>query len=206
MAEPTERSWRGFSASEFLAIGRLLARILPGIAAWAHDRLPRRARRRADTGDLVQEAALGAIQNLGRDDLRSPRAVEAYIRQSIRNRIVDEIRRSGKVEVASAGTGELARDSGPSPLEGVLDTEDRRRFRAALARLDEDERILVVGRVDLELSYRDLADATGRPTADAARAATRRAVLKLARHVGERPLRSGQGRRDDGRDDEAVKA
>ena len=184
MTDPTDRSWRGFSASEFLAIGRLLARILPGIASWAHHRLPRRARRRADTGDLVQEAALGAVQNLSPDDLRSPAAVESYIRQSIRNRIVDEIRRSGKVEVAGGGSSELARDSGPSPLDGVLETEDRRRFRAALARLEEDEQLLVVGRVDLELSYRDLASATGRPTADAARAATRRAVLKIAREVG----------------------
>jgi RNA polymerase sigma factor (sigma-70 family) len=184
MDDGRKESWRGLSAPEFRAMGVLLARILPGISSWAHARLPRRARRRADTGDLVQEAALGAVQNLSPEDLRSPDAVEGYIRKSIRNRIVDEIRRSGKVEVAGGGSSELARDAGPSPLDGVLDTEDRRRFRAALARLEEDEQLLVVGRVDLELSYRDLASATGRPTADAARAATRRAVLKIAREVG----------------------
>jgi RNA polymerase sigma factor (sigma-70 family) len=165
-------------------IENLLALILPGIFSWAHARLPRRARRRADTGDLVQEAALGAIQHLSPEDLSRPAAISGYIRQSIRNRIIDEIRRSGKVEVAAGGSSELARDSGPSPLDGVLETEDRRRFRTALARLEEDEQILVVGRVDLELSYQELAHATGRPTADAARAATRRAVLKIAREVG----------------------
>lgn len=194
MKDEPEKSWRGMSPADFLAIGKLLARILPGIASWAHDRLPRRARRRADTGDLVQEAALGAVQNLSPEDLRTPAAVDSYIRQSIRNRIIDEIRRSGKVEVAGGGSNELARDSGPTPLDSVLETEDRRRFRAALARLEEDEQILVVGRVDLELSYRELADATGRPSADAARAATRRAVLKLARNVnGETPPASGSG-------------
>jgi len=184
VTEQPAKHRRGSSTPALPGIEKLLARILPGIASWAHDRLPRRARRRADTADLVQDAALGAIQNLSPEDLGRPGAIAGYIRQSIRNRIIDEIRRSGKVEVACGGTTELARDSGPSPLDGVLETEDRRRFRAALARLDEDEQILVVGRVDLELSYQELADATGRPTADAARAATRRAVLKIARDVG----------------------
>jgi RNA polymerase sigma-70 factor (ECF subfamily) len=130
-------------------VARALERALPSVLAWAHGRLPRGARRRLDTGDLVQEAAIGAMRRLGAGELE---------RQ--------------------------ARDRRPSPLDSVIESEERRRFRDALARLGEDERMLVVGRVTLELSYEQLAAATGRPTADAARVATRRAVLRIARLVG----------------------
>ena len=176
--------WRRGRVRDLRGLAETLERLLPALSAWAHGRLPRRARRRLETGDLVQEAAVGALLHLDEDDLARPEGVEGYLRQSIRHRIVDEIRRAERVELGSEAAPGEARERGPSPLDGAIVAEERRRFRAALQRLDEDERILVVGRVDLELSYEELALATGRTTPDAARFATRRAVLKLAKEVG----------------------
>jgi RNA polymerase sigma factor (sigma-70 family) len=165
------------------AVERLLALLLPGLVRWARGRLPARARRRLDSGDLVQEALAGALQHLPALDQSAPEQVLAYVRQSIRNRVRDEIRRAGKVEVAGSGEPQTA-DRAPSPLEQAITSEDELRFRAGLDRLDETDRALVVGRVDRGLSYEELARLCGKPTADAARVATRRAVLRLAREVG----------------------
>jgi RNA polymerase sigma factor (sigma-70 family) len=183
MAESSARSRRRENLG---AVARVLEGILPGISAWTHGRLPQRARRRVETGDLVQEAAVGALQKLPDELLARPDTVRAYLKQSIKNRIVDEIRRAGKVELPDYDSGELARDPSDSPLDRVIESEDRIRFRRALAVLDEDSQLLVVGRVDLDMSYDELALATGRASADAARVATRRAVLRLAREVGKR--------------------
>jgi RNA polymerase sigma-70 factor (ECF subfamily) len=174
-------------------LATLLERQLPDLLTWAHGRLPRRARRRLETGDLVQEAALGALLHLEECDLEHPGRVQAYLRQSIRHRIIDEIRRADRVELGSEDGPDDAADRRPSPESGAIVSEERRRFRAALRRLDEDERILVVGRVDLELSYEELALATGRPTPDAARFATKRAVVKLAREIGRTGAAGGPG-------------
>jgi RNA polymerase sigma-70 factor (ECF subfamily) len=165
-------------------VAPLLERLLPSIRSWAHGRLPRNARSRLETADLVQEAAVGALQHLPEEKLRCPEALRGYIQESIKNRIVDELRRAGRVETHSPGAEMQTPDPAASPLEIAIDSDDRRRFRSALARLDDDEQMLVVGRVELGYSYQQLALATGRSTADAARVAARRAVLHLARLIG----------------------
>lgn len=73
---------------------------------------------------------------------------------------------------------ELAGGS-PSPFDDASGAEDHRRFRRCLARLSRAERHLLVGRMELHLSYAELAEATGRPSVDAARMATQRAMLRL---------------------------
>ena len=180
MAEQAGRSSRGFAIRDLRTAGEILESILPSITSWAHGRLPRRARRRLETGDLVQEAAIGALEHLPAADFERPGALRGYLKASIRNRIVDELRRSGRVEIGDNDSREDARDSSPSPLDTSIESEDRRRFRTALLTLDEQDQLLVVGRVDLELTYRKLAIASGCASPDAARIATRRAVFRLA--------------------------
>jgi RNA polymerase sigma factor (sigma-70 family) len=164
------------------AVERLMASLLPWLVRWTHHKLPARARRRMDSDDFVQEALIGALQHLPDFAGRAPEALLPYLQQSIRNRIRDEIRRAGKVE--TGGTADdRAPDRAPSALDRAIDAEHEARLRTALARLEPGERALVVGRVELHLSYLELAEATGRPSAEAARAAARRAVIKLARLV-----------------------
>jgi len=170
-------------ASAAGAVERLFTRLLPGLIAWAHGRLPRHARRRNDTWDLVQDACTGAIVHLPDLDARDPAQVDFYLRQSIRNRILDEVRRAGRGEVASAEGIALA-DPRPTPHDEAVESDERRRYRLALLRLDDDDQQLVVGRVELHLSYEALARATGRDCVETTRGATRRAMLRLAREIG----------------------
>ena len=70
-----------------------------------------------------------------------------------------------------------------SPLEAAIGSQTLDRYEAALARLTEDEREAVVTRVEFGLSYAEVADALGKPSADAARMAVVRALVKLAREM-----------------------
>ena len=163
---------------------RMLERLLPSISAWAHGRLPGRARGRVETADLVQDATVGALRHLPPDKLDRAGTVRSYILESIRNRIVDEIRRAEMVEGHLPEAKRGARDPAASPLDQAIETEDRRLYRRGLLALDDDERLLVVGRVDFELGYRELALATGRGSEAVTRAAAKRAIIHLAREVG----------------------
>ena len=59
-------------------------------------------------------------------------------------------------------------------MEALLDYEE------ALERLKPEDREAIVGRVELGLSYDELALALEKPTADAARKTAQRALVRLA--------------------------
>jgi len=161
----------------------LFTRLLPDLTRWARGRLPSWARARLDTDDLVQEAFGAAFRRRDRIEPRRKRAIRAYLKRSIINRIRDEMRRAGKVEVPR-----LARDDAvspeSSPLERVITAENTTRYLGALGRLSDVDRELIVGRIELDFSYEQLALATSKPSADAARMALRRALIRLATEMG----------------------
>jgi RNA polymerase sigma-70 factor, ECF subfamily len=151
------------------------------LARWARGRLPGWARERVDTEDIVQDVLLGTIRNLDRFRERRPGAIEAYLRQAVDNRVRDEVRRvrlnpGGHVE---SGVNEPV-DDAPSPLIEAIGRETVERFERAVALLSEEARGLVFARVDLEMSYAEIAAAFGKPSADAARMAVGRALLAVA--------------------------
>jgi len=113
---------------------------------------------------------------------RRPGAVRAYLQESIRNRIRDEIRRAGQVETAATSTPAQL-DPASSPLDQAIALESRIRYRQALSRLDPGDQELIVARIEMGLSYEQLALATARPSRDAARVAVRRALLRLAEEL-----------------------
>ena len=67
------------------------------------------------------------------------------------------------------------------PLESLVGRETVEAYDAALAQLTDEEREAVIGRVELGLSYEELASAVGRPSPDAARMAVGRALVKLGK-------------------------
>lgn len=165
------------------AMETLFTRLLPDVTNWARGRLPRWARARMDTDDLVQEAFGAVFRRREHFEPRRRNAIRAYLKQSIVNRIRDEMRRAGKVEVGADAVGEAASPA-TSPLDRVIGAEDRDRFLAALGRLSDADRELIVGRIELDYSYEQLALATSRPSADAARMALKRALVRLATEMG----------------------
>jgi RNA polymerase sigma-70 factor (ECF subfamily) len=166
------------------ALDELFARHLPGLRRWARGRLPRWARDLYDTGDLVQDAVMRTFRRLESFEPRRQKALQAYLRRAVLNQLRDEVRRLGRNPAPDALTLDFA-DAGPSPHEQASQGETEERYRRALQKLSPDDRELVVGRLELEYSFEQLALATGRPTPDAARMGLRRALLKLAQEMGD---------------------
>lgn len=164
------------------ALNQLFSRFLPSLRRWASGRLPRWSRDLMDTDDLVQETVVRAVRRMDRFEPRHEGALQAYLRQAVMNRIRDEVRRAKR----SPGTTELdenASDRGASPLEAAIGAEALERYEGALARLRPEEREAVVARVEMDGSYQDVARALGKPSADAARMAVSRALLRLAEEM-----------------------
>ena len=67
--------------------------------------------------------------------------------------------------------------------EAAIRQEQLDRYDAALARLSEQERALIVARVEVGLTYEEMAEALGKPSWNAARMATARALLRLAEEL-----------------------
>jgi len=160
------------------ALESLFARYAAPLRRWAHGRLPRWARDIADTPDLVQGVLVQTFKRLEHFDPRTEDALQAYLRQSLMNRVRDELRRHrrrpGSVELDSRHV-----DEAPSPLEEAIGGEAIERYQAALMKLPESDRDAIVGRLELGLSYDELGELLGKPSPDAARKAAQRALVRL---------------------------
>src|SRR5580765_4303865 len=108
----------------------LMQRCLPALKRWAHGRLPAMARDHMDTGDLVQEAAMNAIKHLDTFEARRVGAMQAYLMQSVINRIRDEVRRVSRRGPTTELPEELASND-LSPLELAISAQAYDRYRDA---------------------------------------------------------------------------
>lgn len=167
-------------AGDDSARNELLARYLPALRAWAHGRLPPGARGLADTEDLVQVTLIGALKNLDRFEHRHEGAFLAYLRRALLNALRMEIRR-GRQRRTYTGLSDDEPDLRASVVDLVAGRETMERYEAALSELPEEARVAVILRLEFEYTYAQIADATGRPTSDAARMFVTRAIADLAR-------------------------
>jgi RNA polymerase sigma factor (sigma-70 family) len=162
------------------ALDEVFARAGPPLKRWARGRLPQWARDVTDTDDLVQETMIATLKQIDVFEYRTDAALQAYLRQAVMNRIRNEIRRAHRhpspTSLDSASPG-----NDLSPLEALIGKQAVEAYEDALARLAPNEREAIIGRVELGLSYDELAAAMGRPSADAARMAVGRALVKLAK-------------------------
>jgi RNA polymerase sigma-70 factor, ECF subfamily len=161
------------------AIDAILQRCLPSLKRWAHGRLPAAARGHLDTGDLVQDAAMNAIARLDTFEPRHVGAMQAYLRQSVINRIRDEMRRFVRRPVNVELPVDLSSDA-PSPEEQAIHEQTYARYRAAMNGLKPRERELVIARVEAQWTTPEIAEHFGFNTVDGARMAVNRAMQRLA--------------------------
>jgi RNA polymerase sigma-70 factor (ECF subfamily) len=98
------------------------------------------------------------------------------------NRIRDQIRRTG-TRPATQTFDEMEHAHPSSPLEDVIGLDTFERYEAALARLEPGEREAIIGRVELGRTYDELAVALEKASADAARMAVARALVRLAEEM-----------------------
>jgi RNA polymerase sigma factor (sigma-70 family) len=171
-------------AGDRVALESLIARYLPRLQRWASGRLPRWARDMAETQDLVQEALFQTFKRIERFEPRGEGALHAYLRQAILNRIREELRRA-KRRPARSELDSAAEDDARSPLAAAIGQEAIDRYERALARLRPEDRELVVARIELGYTNQEIADLLGKPTANAARMATERAIVRLAKEMGK---------------------
>src|SRR5262245_53954940 len=165
-------------AGDASAADALFHRSLPPLRRWARGRLPMAARGAFDTQDLVQDTLLNALRRLDRFESRHEGAFQAYLRQAVLNRIRDEARRVARhpapLELDDAHVSEAA-----SPLDIAIGRQGVARYEAALQRLRPADREAVIGRIELQYDYQELAVILDKPNANAARVAVTRALARL---------------------------
>jgi RNA polymerase sigma-70 factor (ECF subfamily) len=161
------------------AVDVLIERCIPPLRRWAHGRLPQFARSEYQTEDLVQEAVMRVLRRLDSFESRRVGALQAFLRQTVRNLICDEIRKVRHRHISLEFPDEVE-DEQLSALETLIAKERVERYEMAMKRLQSVDRELIVARFEMGLAFDDVAVATGRPTAAAARMAVTRAMGRLA--------------------------
>jgi RNA polymerase sigma-70 factor, ECF subfamily len=172
-------------AGDTRALDRLFARYVAPLRRFAHGRLPAASRDMLDTNDLVQDTLVASLKHIDAFQPQREGALLAYLRQALVNRVRDEARRKARRPVAATLDDQLEGDEA-SPLDLAIGRQAADRYETALQRLKADEREVLIARVELGMSFEEVAAATGRPSAEAARKAVGRALLRLAdemRHV-----------------------
>lgn len=176
--QPTVELINRARSGDSAAIDAILQRCLPPLKRWAHGRLPAAARGHLDTGDLVQDAAINAIARLDTFEPRHVGAMQAYLRQSVINRIRDEMRRFTRRPASVELPDDFASEA-PSPEEHAIHAQTYDRYRAAIDTLKPRERELVIARVEAQWSTPEIAEHFGFTTVDGARMAVNRAMQRL---------------------------
>ena len=170
----------------------LLRRCLPPLTRWAHGRLPAAARHSLDTGDIVQDAILQFLHRLEYFEPRHVGSVQAYLKRSIINRVYDEARKAGRQPQTEPITPDYPEEA-PNPLETAIGEENYRRYGEALTWLKPAERRLVIGRIEMQWTYPEIAERLGKPSPDAARMAVTRALQHLTDRLRESGGSDGAG-------------
>jgi RNA polymerase sigma-70 factor (ECF subfamily) len=176
------------------ALDRLFGRYVLPLKRWAHGRLPPYARSMDNTEDIVQSGMVRVLSNIATFRPERPGGFHCLLRTAVRCEIIDKIRAAARrplnVEIEDGLPSELA-----SPYESALAQEDRDIYEEALQLLSDDDRDLVIGRLEWVMEYEELAASLPRRrTTEATRVAARRAVEKLARTMQQLRQRNPESR------------
>jgi RNA polymerase sigma factor (sigma-70 family) len=163
---------------------RLVVRYLALLKRWAHGRVPPRARRLTDTDDLVQATLLRALNAVPHFEPRREGAFLAYLRTILLNQLRTAVKRAEAGPPLGSLPSQLeAPDT--SPLEQAVGAEVLEAYEAALATLTEEQQQAVVLRIELGLSFQQVAEAMESPSPDAARMLVARGLAHLSEKMLE---------------------
>jgi RNA polymerase sigma factor (sigma-70 family) len=137
-------------AGDTSALSRLFKRQGLALARWA--------RGFSDTADVVQDALLQTFRRIDKIELRGEGALQAYLHTAVINRIKDEMRRVARRPIDDLDEEQQFASSDPTPFDQVMDGENEATYKRALAMLTEDDRALVVGRMDVRRAVIKLAE------------------------------------------------
>ena len=171
-------------AGDQVALEALCLRCLKSLTRYAAGRLPPAVRDLLDTQDVVVEAVQRGMSRLDQFEVRHPGALVAYMRTTLRNLIIDYVRERIR-QPQRVALDDQHPDKNRSPLERVLSDEQIALYDTALTRLKPRDAALVALKIEEQLSYDEIATELGLPSANAARVAARRAVLRLAHEMSK---------------------
>lgn len=166
-----------------LAIQALHDRLRPRLTRFAHGKLPASARDLCNTADLVQDVLSRSLTKVVGFE-QDGGGVFAYLCTGIRNAVRNEVRRTDR-RPPHGELGERLVALHPSPLDSIVGQETEERYLRALERLPANKRDLICMRLDLEMSFQEIALELGLPSGDAARMQVNRAITKLAETLGQ---------------------
>ena len=132
-----------------------------------------------DTDDLVQITLIRALDKV--HDFKPERegAFLSYLRSVLLNALRDQLRRA-HVRRAGEILDDRVPDPSPTVLDEVIGRDTMERYEAALTQLSESQREAVMLRLEFGYSHLEIAEAIGASSADAARMAVSRGLVRLA--------------------------
>ena len=130
----------------------------------------------------MQNAIAATLQRLDTFEVRHQGALQAYLRTAVLNQIRDLVRQQQR-RPAMTDLPETVANRDPSPLELAIGAENLDRYEAAVDRLPQADQEAIIGRLELQYSYEELAVVLGKPSPDAARMAVTRALKRLAEEM-----------------------
>lgn len=182
----TEELLRDIREGSREAEHKLYARCLPLLRRWAHGRLPYAARDVSDTDDLVQVTLMRALRHLEEFESSGSGSFLAYLRQILLNEVRVELRkhrrRGAAVDIDDVSLG----DDGDSVIENLVGRERLSSYERALGSLERLQQEAVVMRLELGMSYQEMALETG-TSPDAVRMTVSRALKRMARVLASDP-------------------
>jgi RNA polymerase sigma-70 factor (ECF subfamily) len=175
-------------AGDAAALDGLLRRYEDRLRRVIRVRLDAQARRSLDSADLVQETFMAALTGIPTLQAHDRGAILAWLTRIAENELIDARRR------ATAARRDRRRDvpldgapipeaRAAAPEEAAAAREQKDLVDAAVAKLTESHREVIVRRTYLGLSWDEVARQLGCPSADAARQLHRRATIALAKQL-----------------------
>ena len=164
------------------ALDELCVRYLPRLRRWAHGRLPAWTRQAIDTEDLVQDTLTQVAGRIQSFEPRHEGAFQGYVRTALLNRIRDIARQYQRKGAQDPLDSEIAGHE-HSPLDLAIGQETIDRYEAALERLRQEERDLVIARIEMGLPHAEIARMFDKPSVAAVHMALSRALVRLAEEM-----------------------
>lgn len=165
------------------ALEALFEKAYPDILQAARFRLGPELRKRMDTFDLAQAAYHDALKDLPRYRYKGKGSFVRWLLAILENKIRSQLqffkrrRRDLRREVPIPEGASISSTT-RSPATKLVAEEDRARLEAAMDRLSEEHRNVIVSRYYLRLSWRDIGEQLGR-SEEAAQMLCHRALAKL---------------------------
>ncbi|MEZ4655516.1 MAG: hypothetical protein R3E12_18485 [Candidatus Eisenbacteria bacterium] len=157
------------------ALNALYDRLFPRLTRWTEARLPGSGARDASASQVVREVFFRSFRS-GNGFLEGDAGgLVLLLQEQLEERIEEERLRNGR-SVANGDPPATA-----APIELLIDEGSLRRFRLAVRRLAPEQAELVLCRIEMQMSFDEIALHHGWASALDARTAFQRALLMLAR-------------------------